>query len=146
MQQMPFRRYRLQTLAFITLLLAFTVPTRAAEKCPVSDAAAEKAGGFANGVTAAIETAWSCGGAYQILEACSLGSSGDNALSTIVQSKCEPMFLPKATPAIKSDYRKARAKCEQIAVKNEGSMYQSQAAVCIARSSRDFARKYAPKG
>ncbi len=146
MQQMPFRRNRWQSLAFIMLLLAFSAPAMAAEKCPVSDAAAEKAGGFANGVTAAIETAWSCGGAYQILEACSLGSSGDNALSTIVLSKCEPMFLPKASPAIKSDYKKARAKCDQIAVKNEGSMYQSQAAVCIARSARDFARKYALKG
>ena len=146
MPQMPHCRNGVLSFAFMLLLTVFTAPAMAAEKCPVSDAAAEKAGGFANGVTAAINTAWSCGGAYQILEACSLGSSGDNALSTIVQSKCEPMFLPKATPAIKSDYKKARAKCDQIAVKNQGSMYQSQAAVCIARSARDFARKYALKG
>ncbi|MET0710499.1 MAG: hypothetical protein ABWY82_27200 [Tardiphaga sp.] len=146
MQQMPEYRNRFRAFAFVALLVAFTAPAFAAEKCPVSDAAAEKAGGLANAVTAAIDTAWSCSGAYQILEACALGSSGDNALSTIVQSKCEPMFLPKATPAIKSDYKKARAKCDQIAVKNQGSMYQSQAAVCIARSARDFARKYALKG
>jgi hypothetical protein len=147
MQQMPYCRARLLSLMLILLLSAFTAPARAAnEKCPISDAATEKAGGFAPAVTAAIKTAWSCSGAYQILEACQLGSSGDNVLSEEVLSKCEPMFLPKASAAIKESYKKARAKCDQIAVKKEGSMYQGQAAVCTARSARDFARKHAPKG
>jgi hypothetical protein len=146
MRQMLQYRNIFPALAFMLLSCAFTSPVMAADRCPVTDAAAEKAGGFANAVSAAVKSAWSCGGAYQVLEACQLGSSGDNALSAMVLSKCEPMFLPKATPAIKADYKKARAKCDQIALKNEGSMYQGQAAVCIARSARDFARKFAPKG
>lgn len=88
---------------------------------------------------------FSCEGAYRILELCQLGSSGDNAFSAIVLKKCEPRFLPKALPATKAAYEKARAKCNKVAEKNEGSMYQSQAAVCIARSGRDFARKYGTK-
>ena len=122
--------------------IIFGAPAMAAEKCAVGDAGAS---GFADAVTAAVKTAWSCSGAYQILESCQLGSAADNALSEMVLSKCEPMFVPKATPVIKSDYQKARDKCSQIAAKKEGSMVQGQAAVCMARAGRDFARKYAVK-
>lgn len=131
--------------AAIALLVASGASAFAAEQCPVSDAAISKAGGYPQAVTAAMKTEFSCEGAYRILELCQLGSSGDNALSDIVLSKCEPRFLPKAVAATKAAYEKARAKCNKIAEKNEGSMYQSQAAVCIARSGRDFARKYGTK-
>jgi hypothetical protein len=127
------------SVAALLMAAAFSVPAVAADKCPVGDSGDQAA------VTTAVKTAWSCSGAYQILDACQFGSTADNALSTEVLSKCEPMFMPKATPAIKSDYRKAQDKCNQIAVKNQGSMYQGQAAVCLARAGRDFARKYALK-
>jgi hypothetical protein len=132
-------------LASVSLFFAFAGSAMAAEQCPISEAAITKAGGYANAVTAAMNTELSCEGAYRTLEACQLGSSGDNALSDIVLSKCEPRFLPKATPAVKAAYDKARAKCTQIAVKNEGSMYQGFAAVCLARAGRDFAAKYGTK-
>jgi hypothetical protein len=125
--------------------VACSASASAAEQCPVSDASITKAGGLADAVTAAMKTEFSCEGAYRILELCQLGSSGDNALSDIVLSKCEPRFLPKAAAATKVAYEKARAKCNKIGEKKEGSMYQSQAAVCIARSGRDFARKYGTK-
>jgi len=146
MQPLPHGRVRFRhCFAAIALLVAFTAPASAAEQCAVSDAAITKAGGYAQAVTAAMNTEFSCEGAYRILELCQLGSSGDNALSDIVLSKCEPRFLPKAAVATKAAYEKARAKCNKIAEKNEGSMYQGQAAVCIARSGRDFARKYGTK-
>ena len=128
--------------AFLMTAATLGTPALAADKCPVGDGGASN---FQAAVTTAINTAWSCSGAYQILEACQLGSSADNALSDMVLAKCEPMFVPKATAAIKSDYKKAQDKCSQIAVKNQGSMYQGQAAVCMARAGRDFARKYAVK-
>lgn len=135
-------RYLSAIAALLIAATAFGAPAMAADKCPVGDSGAS---GFAAAVTTAVNNAWSCSGAYQILEACQLGSTADNALSDMVLSKCEPMFVPKATAAIKSDYQKARDKCSQIAVKNQGSMYQGQAAVCMARVGRDFARKYAVK-
>lgn len=85
---------------------------------------------------------FSCEGSYRLFEACQLGSSGDNAFSGIVLSKCEPRFLPKATAATRAAYDKARGKCTKIAENNDGSMYQSQAAFCMARAGRDFAQKY----
>ncbi|KZD24269.1 hypothetical protein [Tardiphaga robiniae] len=146
MQPSPHGRVRFRhSLAAVALLVAFSASASAAEQCPVSEAAITKAGGLSQAVTAAMKTEFSCEGAYRLLELCQLGSSGDNALSDIVLSKCEPRFLPKAVAATKAAYEKARAKCNKIAEKNEGSMYQGQAAVCIARSGRDFARKYGTK-
>lgn len=124
--------------------LAFAAPAFAAEKCPISDEAEVKAGGFANAVTAAVKAEFSCEGAFRVLDLCQLGSTADNALSGMVLAKCEPRFLPKALPATKAAYEKAQAKCNKIAAK-DGTMYQGQAAVCLARSGRDFARKYGAK-
>ena len=131
--------------AFAALLMVSVVlgaAAEAADQCTVGD---QKAAGFADAVTTAIKTAWSCEGAYKILESCQLGSSADNALSDIVLSKCEPRFKSKATPAVNAAYQKARDKCNQIAEKKQGSMYQGQAAVCLARAGRDFAGKYGAK-
>lgn len=136
---------RVTSLAALAVVVAVSAPAAAAEQCSISEAAINKAGSYVAAVTAAMNTEFSCEGAYRILELCQLGSSGDNALSGIVLSKCEPRFLPKAVAATKAAYEKARAKCNKIAEKNEGSMYQGQAAVCIARSGRDFARKYGTK-
>lgn len=126
-------------------VFAFVTSASAAEKCPISDEATAKAGGFANAVTAAVKTEFSCEGAFRILDLCQLGSTADNALSDMVLTKCEPRFLPKALPATKAAYEKARAKCSKIAANKDGTMYQGQAAVCLARTGRDFARKYGTK-
>lgn len=132
------------TVCVALIALALSSRARAAEKCPINDEAIGKAGSLGNAVTTAMNTEFSCEGAFRVLELCQLGSTADNALSQIALSKCEPRFLPKAAPATKAAYDKARAKCAKIAQK-EGSMYQGQAAVCMARSGRDFARKYGTK-
>jgi hypothetical protein len=131
------------------LIVAFAAfifggPAAAAPKCPIDDDAAAKAGGFANAVAAAVKTEFSCEGAYRVLELCQLGSSADNALADMVLAKCEPRFLPKAQATTKAAYDKARGACRKIAAK-DGTLYQGQAAVCAARTSRDFARKYGTK-
>jgi hypothetical protein len=132
------------SIIFVLCCMACAGPALAAEKCPIGDEAATKAGGFANAVTAAVKAEFSCEGAFRVLDLCQLGSTADNALSDMVLAKCEPRFLPKASPAITADYEKARAKCSKIAAK-DGTMYQGQAAVCVARTGRDFARKYGTK-
>ncbi len=125
-------------------VFAFATSALAAGKCHISDEAEAKAGGFANAVTAAVKAEFSCEGALRVLDLCQLGSTADNALADMVLTKCEPRFLPKALPATKAAYEKARAKCSKIAAK-DGTMYQGQAAVCVARTARDFARKHGTK-
>ncbi len=113
-----------------------------AGSCPVSDAAAAKAGSYAQGVLEAIDAAPDCDRAFTILDACQLGSSADNGLSDPVVEKCEALFLDRAKVATKKAYTKAKARCDAIAANNSGTLYQSFAAVCRARVARDFADKH----
>ena len=138
---MPVRR-QIVLVAFAVVMS--TAAASAAPKCPIDDDAAAKAGGFANAVTAAVKAEFSCEGAFRVLDLCQLGSTADNALSDMVLAKCEPRFLPKAKSDTKAAYEKARVKCSKIAAK-DGTMYQGQAAVCLARTARDFTRKHGTK-
>jgi hypothetical protein len=108
--------------------------------CPVGDAEAEKAGAYSAAVEAAVKDAPDCEKSFKLFELCQLGASADGALSDIVRAKCEPLFLPKAKPATKDAYKKAQERCNEIAEKTEGSMYQSFAAMCLAGAARDFAK------
>jgi hypothetical protein len=108
--------------AFAVLFIAVTAfgaPVMAVEKCSVGDAAAEKAGGYANAVEAAVKDASNCERAYKTLATCQLGSSADNALADIVQSKCEPLFMGKASPATKKAYKKAQDRCTRSRIKTK---------------------------
>ena len=126
---------------------AFAVSSRpaGAETCPIGDAQAEKAGGYANAVEAALNEAPNCAQAFTTLSACQLGSSADNALSDIVRAKCEPLFMNAVGPAAKQAYRRALKRCDRVAERNEGTLYQGLAAVCQAKTARDYARKYGRK-
>jgi hypothetical protein len=114
----------------------------AAEACPVDDKAVETAGGYVNAVEGAVKAGSTCERSYQIFVACQLGSSGDNAIAEIVQEKCEPLFIDKVSPAAKAAYKRAQGRCDKIAEKNQGTMYQGLAAMCRAGAARDLARKY----
>jgi hypothetical protein len=50
--------------------------------------------------------------------------------------------MDKIGAAKKKAYKKVLDRCNKIAEKNVGTMYQSFAAVCQAGVARDFARKY----
>jgi hypothetical protein len=138
-------RNRAVSAGLFIAVIAVCTAVIAAQQCPVSDAAAEKAGGYASAVKAAVKDASNCKNAYKTLEACQLGSSADNLLAGMVQSKCEPLFMGQANSATKKAYKKAQDECNKIAEKNEGTMYQGFAAVCRAKAAWDFAGKYAGK-
>ena len=133
-----------KTLTFLALLLAASAggAALAADTCPVSDADTDKAGSYLEAISAIIRDAPDCHKAASLLQACQLGSSGDNALADAVQAKCEPLFLGKAAAATKKTYKATLARCDKIAETHSGSMYQSQAAICRADASASFARKY----
>ena len=126
----------------LILLLAAGSPVMAVEECPVEASAVENAGGYGRAVEAMVRSAPNCERAYQVLEICQMGSSGDNALAAVVQSKCDPLFMDKAGLGVRKAYKKAQDRCNKIAEKSEGTMYQGLAAVCRAKASRDLARKY----
>lgn len=124
----------------LALGFAFSlVGAHAAPKCSVGDAEAGKAGGIAEAVAAALRAAPDCDRAYATLAECQLGSTADNALADIVVDKCEPAF--KARASLLKSYKKAQERCEKLARDNPGSLYQSFAAICLARTARDFSHK-----
>jgi len=114
----------------------------AVEQCPVNDADTEKADSYFEAVKAAVRNAPNCRRAFKMTEACQFGDSKTNRLLEIVESKCEPLFMPRAGSATKKAYEKAQYRCDNIARRNPGTMYQSFAAVCRAGAAADFARKY----
>jgi hypothetical protein len=125
-------------------LSAFT-PAFAAEGCPVGDKEAAKAGGYAAAIEEAVAVAPECAAAFRLFQSCQLGSSRDNALSSLVRRKCEPLFLPKARQSVREKYRAALARCAKVEEGASGSLYQSFAAFCQARASRDFAARSGAK-
>jgi hypothetical protein len=129
--------------ALLIALVASGAPATTAEQCPVGEAAINEAGSYVRAVEAAVRAAPNSQRAYETHAACQLNSSGDNALAEIVRSKCERLFMGKASPAAKKAYRSALTRCDTIAQKNEGTMYQGPAAVCRAKAARDYARRYA---
>jgi hypothetical protein len=133
---------RTALLVLFTSVAAFATPVSAVETCSVGSIEVEKAGGYGRAVEAAVKAASNCDQAYQVLEDCQLGSSGDNALADIVQSKCESVFKREASATAKKAYKSAQRRCDEIAEKNEGSMYQGFAAICRAKAARDLARKH----
>lgn len=122
--------------------ILFDVSAFAVEQCPVGDAESKNAGGYVEAVLAAVRNAPRCERAVTIVEACQFGDSKTNRLLEVVEAKCEPLFMPKASTAVKTAYKKAQQRCDLIAEKNSGTMYQSFAAVCRAEKARDFARRY----
>lgn len=126
----------------LVAVLSFNGAASAVEQCPVTDAESEKAGGYVEAVIAAVRYAPNCERAFKITEACEFGDSKTNRLLDIVATKCEPLFMKKASAAVKAAYKKAQDRCDKIAERNSGTMYQSFAAVCRAEKARDFARKY----
>lgn len=126
----------------LMLGVSFGGVASAIEQCPVSDADAEKAGGYVEAVIALVRNAPNCERAFKITEGCEFGDSKTNRLLEIVESKCEPLFLKRAGSSTKKAYKRAQARCDKIAERNSGTMYQSFAAVCRAGAAADFARKY----
>lgn len=122
--------------------ISFSEIALAVDRCPVSDAQAEKAGGYVQAVITSVRNARNCRRAFKITEACQFGDSKTNQLLEIVESKCEPLFMTKADLATKRAYREAQARCDKIAQRNAGTMYHSFAAVCRAGAASRFAHKY----
>jgi hypothetical protein len=120
--------------------LLFLDQADAAESCRVTVAEIEKAASYMDAVVSKVRAEPGCARAYHLAEVCQFGTSGDNQLADIVQSKCEPSFLPAASAKTRAAYRTALAKRDRIAERNEGTMYMSFAAICRAGAARDFAK------
>lgn len=90
----------------------------------------------------AIREAPTCKAAYQIMEACAYGATGDTALGDALHEKCEPEFLLKLSKAERRAYEREQKHCDDQYARKSGTMYRSFAAFCQAKSTVAYAAKY----
>jgi hypothetical protein len=123
------------------MVFIFAGAALAIENCPVGEKETETEGSYFDAVLAAVKKAPNCRRAYLLTQSCNFGDSKTNRLLEIVQAKCEPLFLPHASQKTIAAYRKAQARCNRIAEKTPGTMYQAFAAVCQAETASEFVRR-----
>jgi hypothetical protein len=103
----------------------------AAQECPASSPAQMDA------IVQAIVAAPGCGPAYRIMEACAFGSSADVQTGAAVVEKCEPGIPPR----LKAAFERERAACVAKYAKQDGTIYRSMAAFCVAKAAAEHARQ-----
>ena len=94
-----------------------------AEQCPVTSP---------EDTIEVLEHTKSCKEANKLLGLCSWTTSMDVQFSEVVIKKCEKDFLPGASKARASAYRKELDRCERKYAHKSGTMYVSFAATCQA--------------
>jgi hypothetical protein len=90
----------------------------------------------------AIRKAPSCKRAYEIMEACAYGASGDTGLGEALRERCEPEFLPRLNKARQRSYASEQKRCSNKYARQSGTMYVSFAAFCRAASTVKYAGKF----
>lgn len=121
----------------LAALVVLAGPIRA-EDCPVET----QVQGTLDAKEAAIGKASTCKRAYEIMEACSYGASGDTGLGEALRERCEPEFLPKLSKSQRRVYDQEQKRCDRKYANKSGTMYVSAAAFCRAGSTVKYAAKY----
>jgi hypothetical protein len=133
-----------RTVLAVAAVLLIVGPSRAKDlDCPIDHGAADPLWKLKED---AIRKAPTCKQAYEIMQACAYGATGDRGLSTAVHEKCEPLFLPKLSNAQRRAYNREQKRCDDQYANKDGSMYRSLSAFCDAESAVAYAAKYGTKG
>lgn len=133
-----------RTVLAVAAVFLVVGPSRAKDlDCPIDHGAADPLWKLKED---AIRKAPTCKQAYEIMQACAYGATGDRGLSTAVHEKCEPLFLPKLSKAQRRAYNREQKRCDDKYANKDGSMYRSLSAFCDAESAVAYAAKYGTKG
>lgn len=124
----------------VLTLLALILPAAPSKAmdCPVET----QVEGTLDAKEEAIRKASTCKRAYEIMEACAYGASGDTGLGEALRERCEPEFLPKLNKAQRSSYAQEQKRCTNKYAKKSGTMYVSFSAFCRAESTVKYAAKH----
>lgn len=116
------------------LLLLLAVPaTHAQKECQFgSDDAA-------GNLIKALNAQQSCKAAADLLDKCMWGSSADTEFAPIVVEKCEKEFISKLSATGRNNYMTEMQLCAYEFARGEGTLTMSEAAVCQAEVSAQFA-------
>jgi hypothetical protein len=132
-----------RTFLAVAAVLLIVGPSRAKDlDCPIDHGATDPLWKLKED---AIRKAPTCKQAYEIMQACAYGATGDNGLSRAVHEKCEPLFLLKLSKAQRRAYDREQRHCDDKYAKLDGSMYRSWTFFCQAENAVAYAAKYGTK-
>ncbi len=77
-----------------------------------------------------------------MMEACAYTASGDVALGTAVNEKCEATFAGKLSKAQRTTYDRGIKQCDDKYKNESGTMYRSFSAFCRAELAVKTAAKF----
>lgn len=112
----------------LALLAPPTGAALAAPSCPAGSPAQMDV------IVTSITKAPGCRAAYKLMEACAFGSSADVQTGAAVVEKCEPGIPPR----LRSAFERDRAACIARYARQDGTMYQSMAAFCVAKAAMRY--------
>jgi hypothetical protein len=93
-----------------------------------------------------VDKAPSCSAALELFSACALGGSSDVRLGGSVVERCERDFLSALSKAQKRAYQAEQKRCARKYSRQEGTMYRSATAFCLAEAAEKYARRFAKGG
>lgn len=132
-----------RTFLAVAAVLLIVGPGRADEDCPIDHSAADPIWKLKED---AIRKEPTCKRAYEIMQACAYGATGDSGLSRAVREQCEPLFLPKLSKVQRRAYNREQRRCDNKYAHLDGTMYRSWTFFCQAESAVAYAAKYGTKG
>lgn len=132
--------------AIVVAVSAGTISPALAQDSVASGPVCPTIGLGIDGTVQAVESAPSCGRAYEIMNLCSGGGLSDGPVGRAVRLKCEAQFLPSYTPSERKVYLRQLNHCLNMYAKREGSLYGSLIAFCQVKNAVRRAARRGRKG
>jgi hypothetical protein len=93
-------------------------------------------------VEKALQDAPTCSKSLQLFGPCQMGAGSDVHTAGIITEKCEAEFLPHLTKRQQQAYKLEQSRCYRKYRNEQGSMYRSAEAYCVAEAAERHARRF----
>jgi hypothetical protein len=90
-----------------------------------------------------VDKAPTCSAALELFSACAAGGSSDVGLGGSVVERCELDFLSGLNKERKRAYQAEQNRCARKYSRQEGTMYRSAEAFCLAQVAEKYAKRFA---
>jgi hypothetical protein len=94
-------------------------------------------------ISQGLDKASTCSAALELFSACAVGATSDVQIGGVVLERCERDFLARLNKAQKRSYQAEQKSCERQYSRQEGSMYRSAWAFCLAEVADKYAKRFA---
>ena len=93
-------------------------------------------------VEKALQDAPTCRKSLRLFSHCQMGGGSDVHAAGIITEKCEAEFLARLTNPQRQSYKREQDRCYRKYRSEQGSMYRSAEAYCVAEVAERHARRF----